>query len=63
MYQYRCLFEDSTKVDVLPEVQALASAKECYAMKSKLLTNATVVDDAIKFVAAHTGSINRQSQF
>jgi hypothetical protein len=26
-------------------------AKECYSMKLELLTNATVVDDAIKFVS------------
>jgi hypothetical protein len=27
-------------------------AKECYSMKLDLLTNATVVDDAIKFVSS-----------
>src|ERR687886_1478035 len=32
------------------EIQALSLAKECYSMKLDLLTNATVVDDAIKFV-------------
>ena len=32
------------------KIQALSLAKECYAMKLELLTNATVVDDAIKFV-------------
>jgi hypothetical protein len=31
---------------------ALALAKECYVMKLELLTNDTVVDDAIKFVAS-----------
>lgn len=35
------------------KVQALSLAKECYGMKLDLLTNATVVDDAIKFVAAN----------
>ena len=30
--------------------QALSLAKECYSMKLELLTNATVVDDAIRFV-------------
>jgi hypothetical protein len=34
-------------------IKALALAKECYAMKLELLTNATVVDDAIRFVASH----------
>jgi hypothetical protein len=32
------------------KIQALSLAKECYAMKLELLTNATVVDDAIRFV-------------
>jgi predicted transcriptional regulator len=31
-------------------IQALSLAKECYSMKLDLLTNATVVDDAIRFV-------------
>lgn len=31
------------------KIQALSLAKECYSMKLELLTNATVVDDAIKF--------------
>jgi hypothetical protein len=35
------------------KIKALALAKECYAMKLELLTNATVVDDAIRFVASH----------
>jgi hypothetical protein len=33
-------------------IQALSLAKECYSMKLDLLTNATVVDDAIRFVAS-----------
>ncbi len=28
-------------------------AKDCYAMKLELLTNATVVDDAIRFLAVN----------
>jgi hypothetical protein len=43
--------DDSIKSD---KIKALALAKECYAMKLELLTNATVVDDAIRFVASHT---------
>lgn len=35
------------------KIKALALAKECYAMKLELLTNATVVDDAIRFLASH----------
>jgi predicted transcriptional regulator len=34
------------------KIQALSLAKECYSMKLDLLTNATVVDDAIKFVSS-----------
>ena len=38
----------------LKKIQALSLAKECYSMKLDLLTNATVVDDAIRFVAEKT---------
>jgi hypothetical protein len=41
--------DDSVKGD---KIKALSLAKECYAMKLELLTNATVVDDAIRFVAS-----------
>ena len=34
------------------KIQALSLARDCYSMKLDLLTNATVVDDAIKFVAS-----------
>ena len=34
------------------KIQALTLAKECYGMKLELLTNATVVDDAIKYVSS-----------
>jgi hypothetical protein len=37
--------------DKREKVQALSLAKECYSMKLELLTNATVVDDAIRFVS------------
>jgi hypothetical protein len=33
------------------KIQALSLAKECYSMKLDLLTNAAVVDDAIRFVS------------
>jgi hypothetical protein len=36
------------------KIQALSLAKDAYAMKMELLTNATVVDDAIRFVAANS---------
>ena len=38
--------------DKREKIQALSLAKECYSMKLELLTNATVVDDAIRFVLA-----------
>jgi hypothetical protein len=41
---------DNVKSD---KIKALSLAKECYAMKLELLTNATVVDDAIRFVGSH----------
>jgi hypothetical protein len=43
--------DDSVKND---KIKALTLAKECYAMKLELLMNATVVDDAIRFVASRT---------
>jgi hypothetical protein len=38
--------------DKREKIQALSLAKECYSMKTDLLTNATVVDDAIRFVSS-----------
>jgi hypothetical protein len=40
-----------TAEDKREKIQALSLAKECYSMKLDLLTNATVVDDAIRFVS------------
>jgi hypothetical protein len=40
--------------DKREKIQALSLAKECYSMKLELLTNATVVDDAIRFVSSNT---------
>src|SRR5918995_2171840 len=37
--------------DKREKIQALSLAKECYSMKLDLLTNAKVVDDAIRFVS------------
>src|SRR5919204_3342551 len=39
--------------DKREKIHALALAKECYSMKLDLLTNATVVDDAIRFVESN----------
>ena|SRR5215475_10716555 len=35
------------------KIEALSLAKECYSMKLDLLTNATVVDDAIRYVKSN----------
>jgi hypothetical protein len=40
--------------DKRENIQALSLAKDCYSMKLDLLTNATVVDDAIRFVSSKT---------
>jgi hypothetical protein len=40
--------------DKREKIQALSLAKECYSMKLELLTNATVVDDTIRFVSSKT---------
>jgi hypothetical protein len=37
--------------DKREKIQALSLVKECYSMKLDLLTNATVVDDAIRFLS------------
>jgi len=37
--------------DKREKIQALSLAKECYSMKLDLLTNAAVVDDAMRFVS------------
>ncbi len=37
--------------DKREKLQALSLVKECYSMKLDLLTNATVVDDVIRFVS------------
>src|ERR671931_760088 len=37
--------------DKREKIQALSLAKDCYSMKMDLLTNATVVEDAIRFVS------------
>src|ERR687886_353712 len=38
--------------DKREKIQALSLAKECYSMKLDLLTNTTLVDDAIRFVSS-----------
>jgi hypothetical protein len=43
------------------KIQALSLAKECYSMKLDLLTNATVVDDAIRFVSQKSKAKSKSS--
>jgi hypothetical protein len=38
--------------DKREKIQALSLAKECYSMKLDLLTNATLIDDAIRFISS-----------
>src|ERR671937_579276 len=47
--------------DKREKIQALSLAKECYSMKLDLLTNATVVEDAIRFVSNRTNEKLRSS--
>ena len=47
--------------DKREKIQALSLAKECYSMKLDLLTNATVVDDAIRFVSSNKSNENKTS--
>jgi hypothetical protein len=44
--------------DKREKIQALSLAKDCYSMKLDLLTNATVVDDAIRFVSSNKSKEN-----
>jgi hypothetical protein len=44
------------------KIQALSLAKECYSMKLDLLTNATVVDDAIRFVSESEKSKGKEKE-
>ena len=48
--------------DKREKIQALSLAKECYSMKLDLLTNATVVDDAIRFVSQSEKSKNKEEK-
>jgi hypothetical protein len=46
--------------DKREKIQALSLAKECYSMKLDLLTNATVVEDAIRFVTSESQKSKEQ---
>jgi predicted transcriptional regulator len=49
--------------DKREKVQALSLAKECYSMKLDLLTNATIVDDAIRFVSSRSNESKTSSSY
>ena len=51
-----------SKGDRRDKLQALTLAKECYAMKLDLLTSATVVDRAIKFVEYRRGLMPQSTE-
>jgi hypothetical protein len=46
----------ATETGRMERIKALYLAKDCYSMKLELLTNATVVDDAIRFVQSNRNS-------
>jgi len=46
----------SNSPDKREKIQALSLAKECYSMKLDLLTNATVVNDVIRFISSSTNN-------
>ena len=51
---------DNTE-DKREKIQALSLAKDCYSIKLDLLTNASVVDDAIRFVSSSHNNKNSSS--
>ena len=48
--------------DKRERMQALTLAKECYAMKLDLLSSATVVDRAVRFVDRNRGLIHENKE-
>ena len=44
------------------KLHALSLAKDCYSMKLELLTNATIVEDALKFVDRNKNNNNNNKQ-
>ena len=48
--------------DKREKIHALSLAKECYSMKLELLTNATVVNDAMRFVTDYSNKISKKEE-
>jgi hypothetical protein len=57
-----CSVRTQQAEDRREKIQALSLAKECYPMKLDLLTNATVVDDAIRFVSESEKSKDKEKE-
>jgi hypothetical protein len=55
-----CNIAQQAETNKKEKIQALSLAKECYSMKLELLTNATVVDDAMRFVSEHHSNNNKR---
>src|SRR5918912_1577510 len=55
-----CNIAQQAETNKKEKMQALSLAKECYSMKLELLTNATVVDDAMRFVSEHHSNNNKR---
>jgi Trp operon repressor len=51
----------NTEINKREKIHALSLAKECYSMKLELLTNATVVNDAMKFVSQKSKDKSKSS--
>jgi predicted transcriptional regulator len=51
-----------TDINSKEKIQALSLAKECYSMKLDLLTNATIVSDAVRFVSEHYRHENQNNK-
>jgi hypothetical protein len=56
------LLRQQAKEQRREKMQALSLAKECYSMKIDLLTIATVVDDAIRFVSEKSKDKDKEDQ-
>jgi hypothetical protein len=52
----------SLEGEMKERMQALSLAKECYAMKLDLLSSATVIDRAVKFVERNRGFIHQSKE-
>jgi hypothetical protein len=48
--------------DKREKIQALSLAKDCYSMKLDLLTNVTVVDDAIRFISSSSSKSKEEGE-